>query len=69
MSSIVPAIVAYNAAISEPDTPSASPEDVGAKAHHAKNAKGFVNPWPRYLPPSRETYNEMLIAMAAIIKR
>jgi len=37
-----------NAVVSSPQTASASPSDISAKAHHNKHGKGFVNPWPSY---------------------
>lgn len=37
-----------NAVVSSPQTASASPSDTSAKAHHNKQGKGFVNPWPSY---------------------
>ncbi|KAK5125762.1 hypothetical protein LTR85_012038 [Meristemomyces frigidus] len=37
-----------SAVVSAPSTASAQPADVSAKAHHNKNGKGFINPWPSY---------------------
>ncbi|KAK5137457.1 hypothetical protein LTR08_008435 [Meristemomyces frigidus] len=37
-----------SAIVSSPSVASAQPSDVSAKAHHNKNGKGFVNPWPSY---------------------
>jgi len=39
---------ALSAVVSSPQTVSAVPSDVSEKAHHNKNGKGFVNPWPSY---------------------
>lgn len=37
-----------NAVVSNPSTFSAQPADAKDKAHHNKNGKGFINPWPSY---------------------
>lgn len=37
-----------NAVVTSPSTYSAQPSDAKDKAHHNKNGKGFVNPWPSY---------------------
>ncbi|KAK5107190.1 hypothetical protein LTR62_001636 [Meristemomyces frigidus] len=36
------------AVVGSPSASSAQPSDVAAKAHHNKNGKGFINPWPSY---------------------
>jgi N-acyl-phosphatidylethanolamine-hydrolysing phospholipase D len=35
----------YACTITPPSSLGAVPEDSGAKAHHLKDGKGFVNPW------------------------
>lgn len=37
-----------NAVVSSPTALSAQPADAKDKAHHNKNGKGFINPWPSY---------------------
>jgi len=36
------------AVVSQPGANAAVPDQTGEKAHHAKDGKGFVNPWPSY---------------------
>lgn len=37
-----------HALVSSPENISAAPSDIKDKAHHNKNGKGFINPWPSY---------------------
>ncbi|KAF2862836.1 Metallo-hydrolase/oxidoreductase [Piedraia hortae CBS 480.64] len=41
-------MTALVAAVATPATATARPSDVEDKAHHSKNSKGFINPWPSY---------------------
>ncbi|CZT43023.1 probable FMP30 Found in Mitochondrial Proteome [Rhynchosporium secalis] len=43
------AAVLYACSMSSPKALGAVPEDNAAKAHHAKDGKGFVNPWPSWV--------------------
>jgi N-acyl-phosphatidylethanolamine-hydrolysing phospholipase D len=42
-------VASLYAVVSNPVQTAAAPEDVGAKAHHLKSGKGFVNPWDSYV--------------------
>ena len=37
-----------SAIVSNPKSSAAVPDHSSEKAHHAKDGKGFVNPWPSY---------------------
>jgi len=50
-----------SAAVSSPNTLSASPSDIAGKAHHNKHGPGFVNPWPSYLERSGLTLMRMML--------
>ncbi|KAK0117743.1 hypothetical protein ONS95_012070 [Cadophora gregata] len=49
MSGGMTAAVIYAASVSSPKALGAVPEDSATKAHHAKDGKGFVNPWPSWV--------------------
>ena len=49
MSTSMTAAVLYACSMSSPKALGAVPEDSASKAHHAKDGKGFVNPWPSWV--------------------
>jgi N-acyl-phosphatidylethanolamine-hydrolysing phospholipase D len=48
MSGVAVAPLLYAATVSSPVLQPAEPSEAKDKAHHAKNGKGFVNPWPSW---------------------
>jgi len=54
--------VLASAVVSSPNTLSASPSDISGKAHHNKNGKGFINPWPSYLERSGLTMMRLILS-------
>lgn len=61
MSGGMAAAVLYACSVSSPKALGAVPEESATKAHHAKNGKGFVNPWPSWVD-----FNPMAIGGAMI---
>ncbi|KAH6707627.1 beta-lactamase superfamily domain-containing protein [Leptodontidium sp. MPI-SDFR-AT-0119] len=64
MSGGMAAAVLYACSVSSPKALGAVPEESATKAHHAKNGKGFVNPWPSWVD-----FNPMAIGGAMIWRR
>ncbi|KAG4414539.1 hypothetical protein IFR04_012340 [Cadophora malorum] len=61
MSGGMTAAVIYAASVSSPKALGAVPEDSATKAHHAKDGKGFVNPWPSWVDFNPVTIGGTLI--------
>jgi N-acyl-phosphatidylethanolamine-hydrolysing phospholipase D len=52
---------AFLAAVTVPTNPAAQPSDIKVNAHHEKNGKGFVNPWPSYKEFGPMAFFQMMI--------
>ncbi|KAL2063027.1 hypothetical protein VTL71DRAFT_6099 [Oculimacula yallundae] len=61
---VAAAAVLYACSVSSPTAPGAVPEDSATKAHHAKDGKGFVNPWPSWVD-----FNPLVIGGQMIWRR
>ncbi|KZF19682.1 Metallo-hydrolase/oxidoreductase [Xylona heveae TC161] len=48
MSSSITSALAYATTVSTPAIASSIPEEAAKKVHHAKDGKGFINPWASY---------------------
>jgi len=66
MSGGMTAAVIYAASVSSPKALGAVPEDSATKAHHAKDGKGFVNPWPSWVDFNPVTIGGTLIWFALL---